>query len=239
VNRAVWFVALGPLAGALLTACDDGTLRAFEPRALTLGGSAGRGTGGAPDAGAGPGVSAGAGTSAGAGGEAPISPLLIDDFEDGDIRAQAPFGWWYPVNDQTGTQGFGIEPMSRDTGSIYALRTHGSGFVDWGSALGLDLTGETAPLDLRSYDELCFVGRVEAGSSTLIQVHLLRDDQHYTREVSLSEAWTRYCLPLTNFTNLQREALVPRELIALQFFFASAEPFHFWIDDVEVVRNGN
>jgi hypothetical protein len=228
VSRAAWFVAFGPLAGALLTACDDGSLRAFEPRALTLGGSAGRGTGGAPET---------AGADAGAGAEAPISPLFIDDFEDGDIRAQAPFGWWYPVNDETGTQGFGIEPMSRDTGSIYALRTHGSGFVEWGSALGLDLIGEAGPLDLRSYDELCFVGRVEAGSSTLIQVHLLRGDQHYTREVSLSEAWSRYCLSLTDFTNLKQEALVPSELIALQFFFARAEPFRFWIDDVEVVRN--
>lgn len=223
MNRALCFA----LAGYLLTACGDGSLRAFEPQMLALGGSAGRGTGSA----------AGAGAGAGAGTQAPISPLVIDDFEDGDIRARAPFGWWYPVNDQTGTQGFGIEPVSQGTASIYSLRTHGSGFSDWGSALGLDLIGEAAPLDLQGYDELCFVGRVEAGSSTLIQVHLLRGGQHYTREVSLSEAWTRYCLPLADFTNLTREALVPSELIALQFFFATNEPFRFWIDDVEAVRD--
>lgn len=224
MNRALCF---GTLAGYLLTGCGDGSLRAFEPQMLALGGSAGRGTGNA------------AGASAGAGGgtQAPSSPLVIDDFEDGDIRARMPFGWWYPVNDLTGTQGFGIEPMSRGTASIYSLRTHGSGFSDWGSALGLDLIGEAAPLDLQGYDELCFLGRVEAGSTTLIQVHLLQGDQHYTREVSLSDAWARYCLPLADFTNLTQEALVPSELIALQFFFAPKEPFRFWIDDVEAVRD--
>ena len=90
---------------------------------------------------------------------------------------------------------------------------------------------------LQSYEELCFWSRVEADSSTLIQVHLLRGGQHYTRELSLSEAWTRYCLPLADFTNLTQEVLVPNELIALQFFFAPMEPFRFWVDDVEAVRN--
>jgi hypothetical protein len=222
MSRAFWLAALGTLAGPLLTACEDGSLRAFEPRILVLGGSAG-GTADAP--------------GAGAAAQAPISPLVIDDFEDGDLRAKVPFGWWYPVNDKTGTQGFGIEPMSRGTASIYALRTHGSGFRDWGSALGLDLIGEAAPLDLQSYHQLCFWGRVEAGSSTLLQVHLLRGGQHYTREVSISEAWTRYCLPLTDFTTLTQESLVPNEIIALQFFFLPTDPFHFWFDDVEVVRD--
>lgn len=234
--RAGWF---GIFAGCLLAACDDGSLRAFEPRVLALGGSAGNGRDAEAGAGRG-GSTAGvpngdAGASASA--EDPTLPLLIDDFEDGDIRAKPPFGFWYPVNDKTSAQGFGIEPMSPGTASIYALRTHGSGFRDWGSALGLDLIGEAAPLDLQSYRQLCFLGRTEAGSSTLIQVHLLRGGQHYTHDLALSEAWTRYCLPLTEFKNLTQDALVPIEIIALQFFFPPTEPFLFWLDDVEVVRD--
>jgi hypothetical protein len=227
MNRAFGF---GTLACCLLTACDDGSLRAFEPTPLVLGGGGGRGSG--AEAGGGRG-----GTASGAGAAGPTSPLLIDDFEDGDIRAKEPLGWWYPVNDGTGTQGFGIEPVTRGTASIYALRTHGSGFGDWGAALGVDLVGDAAPLDLQSYAQLCFLGRVEAGSSTSIQVHLLRGEQHYSREISLSETWTRYCLPLTGFTTLTQSALVPNELIALQFFFTPTEPFLFWVDDVEVVQD--
>lgn len=230
MNRALGF---GTLACCLLTACDDGSLRAFEPTPLVLGGGAGRSSAG--EAGGGRGGTA-SGAAAGTGAEEPPSPLLIDDFEDGDIRAKEPLGWWYPVNDETGTQGFGIEPVSRGGASVYALRTHGSGFTDWGSALGLDLVGEASPLDLRSYDELCFWGRVETGSSTLIQVHLLRAGQHYTRDVSLSDSWSRYCLPLTDFLSSTREVLTPNELIALQFFFAPTDPFLFWVDDVEIVR---
>jgi len=225
-------LCLGILAWCL-AACDDGSLRAFEPKLLALGGSAGRGT--ELEAGGGRGGTAGS-PEAGTGAAAPPSPLLIDDFEDGDPRANEPLAWWYPFNDGTGTQGFGIEPVSRGT-SIYALRTHGSGFVDWGSGVGVDLIGDAPPVDLHSYDQLCFMARVEAGSSTLIQVHFLRGGQHYTREVSLSESWSRYCLPLTDFLNLTQDALVPSELTALQFFFAPTDPFLFWLDDVEVVRN--
>lgn len=230
MSRALFW---GTFACCLLSACDDGSLKAFEPQVLALGGSAG----GGPDAEAGGGRGGSAsGPIAGAGASEATSPLLIDDFEDGDIRAKEPLGWWYPVNDGTGTQGFGVEPVSRGAASIYALRTHGSGFGDWGSALGVDLSGEAPSLDLRSFDELCFWARVEAGNSTLIQVHLLRAGQHYTRDVSLSDSWSRYCLPLTDFLSSTRDVLVPDELIALQFFFAPSQPFLFWLDDVEVVR---
>lgn len=231
MSRPLWF---GTLAGYLLTACDDGSLRAFEPKISALGGSAGRGT--QAEGGGGSGGTAGS-PGAGAGAEGPISPLLIDDFEDGDTRAKKPLGWWYPVNDETGAQGFGIEPVNRGTANVYALRTHGSGFREWGSALGVDLVGDEAPLDLLAYHELCFLGRVEAGSSTLIQVHLLRGPLHFAREVTFSEGWTRYCLPLADFKNQTQDGFVPNELLALQFFFPPIDPFLFWLDDVEVVRD--
>jgi hypothetical protein len=216
----------GALAGCLLSACDDGTLRAFEPQALGIsGGSSVGGSRATPSA----------GSAAGGAPVKPTSPLLIDDFEDGDTIAQKPLGWWYPVNDGTGTQGFGIEPVSRGTASVYALRTHGSGFDDWGAAVGVDLTGESPSLNALGYRQVCFVARVEAGSSSLLQVHFLQGGLHYIQELSFSEAWTRYCRPISEFVTPAQKALAPSELLALQVFFPPGSPFEFWLDDVELV----
>lgn len=231
MSRARRFVAL---AGCLLGACDDGVLRAFEPRASALGGG-GEDTGPGAEAGGGRGGTTPSDPVAGAGNAAPSSPLLIDDFEDGDPRAKVPLGWWYPFNDGTSTQGFGIEPVSRGTASLYALRTHGSGFLEWGAGVGVNLIGESTPLNALSYQKLCFFARVEADIGDPIQVHVLRDTQtHYNQEVSLSENWTRYCLPLVDFVGQNGAALVPNELTALQFFFLPGAPFVLWLDDVSI-----
>jgi hypothetical protein len=220
-------------------------LQAFEPAPLDVGGGgAGRGAEGVGvgvggDVGGGGGGGGGGGMAnneqAGAAGDGAISPLLVDDFEDGDLGANKPFGAWYPINDGKGTQGFGIEPdSSRGSASVYALRTHGSGFSDWGSAVGLYMAG----VDLLSYDNLCFQARVEAGSSTTISVQLLSGDEHYAREVSLSQTWTQYCLPLVDFiSTTTNEALVPSGIDTLLFFFRPVDPFLFWLDDVEFERD--
>jgi len=232
MSRARSFVAF---AACLLCACDDGVLRAFEPHAAGLAGIGGLGgTASSAAGGGGRGGMPALNSAGGAGLAPPTSPLLIDDFEDGDMRAKSPFGWWYPVNDSTGTQGTGIEPVVGGA-SVYSLRTHGSGFTEWGAAVGVDLVGESRPLNALGYARLCFVARVEAGSSSSIQVHLLRDPGvHYQREVSLSEAWSRYCLPLTDFIGEDQDVLMLDELIALQFFFAPKDSFELWLDDVEL-----
>jgi hypothetical protein len=221
--------ALLALTACLLTACDDGVLRAFEPRAST-------GGAGAP----GPGAEAGGGRGgttadpvAGAS-QNPTVPLLVDDFEDGDTRAHEPLGWWYPVNDATGTQGFGIEPISRGA-SVYALRTHGSDFQAWGAAVGVDLAGDGTLPDLRAYQQLCFEARVETAGGTVIGVHFVRAALHYIHDVSLSDTWSRQCVPLIDFIGPDGAPLAPNELQALQFFFAPASPFAFWLDNVEIV----
>lgn len=243
MSRTPWHVVL---AGCLLAACDDGALRAFQPRASAPGGAgaagsnaeAGGGSGGtmSSEPTAGTGGSESGEPMAGAGGSESSTSRIIDDFEDGDARAKEPLGWWYPVNDETGTQGFGIEPVSRGTASVYALQTHGSGFRDWGAAVGVNLVGDSTPLNALSYENLCFSARVDAGNSALLQAHLLRQGEplHYSQEVSLSESWNRYCLPLVDFLQPDGAPLVPSELIALQIFFPPGAPFAFWLDDVEV-----
>lgn len=173
--------------------------------------------------------------AAGAGSGGASAALLIDDFEDGDARAKEPLGWWYPINDGTGTQGFGIEPTSNGATSVYALRAHGSGFEEWGAAVGVNLVGDSTSFDALSYRELCFVARVEADTESAIRVLFVRDSRSYSRELSLSENWTRYCLPLGSFVGPDDSVLVPSELVALQFFFAPVSPFAVWLDDVEFV----
>jgi len=220
--RGLWY---GALAACLLSGCDDGELQAFEPVAA-LGGTGGSGP------------AARAGTAPAAAGRdttGPTVPLVVDDFEDGNTIAKEPLGWWYPVNDGTGTQGFGIEPVANGTASVYSLQSHGSGFQEWGAAVGVDLIGASTPLNVVSYQQLCFVAKVGAGSATVTQVHLLQGAQHYIQELSLSESWTRYCRPLGDFVTTAGETLVPSELIALQFFFSPGSSFVFWLDDVKVM----
>jgi hypothetical protein len=221
------------LVACVLGGCDDGVLRAFEPRATAIGGESAGGQG--PQAGGGVGGATPIDPAGAAGLPEPGSPLLIDDFEDGDVRSKEPRGWWYPVNDGTGLQGFGIEPVNRGPASAYALRTHGNDFGDWGAAIGVNLVGDAAPLNLEGYTDLCFFARVDAATSAVLEVHFLRDEaDHYSREVSLSETWSRHCLPLADFKKPDEVALVPRDLIALQFFFPPSSPFAFWLDDVEI-----
>lgn len=193
-------------AAACLLGCGDEVLRAFEP------------------------------TAAGSGGSQTFlpTPLFIDDFEDGDTRAEAPLGWWYPVNDRTSAQGFAIEPRGSGDGNVYALRSYGTGFTEWGAAVGVNLVSDAGPVRLRAEDQLCFAGRVEPGAATSVAVHFLDGaDRHYIREQPLTETWARYCSPLVDFARTD-EPFLPSEVIALQFFFPARASFVLWLDDVEI-----
>jgi hypothetical protein len=132
-------------------------------------------------------------------------------------------------------QGFGIEPAGTGATSVYALRTHGSGFQQWGAAVGLDLKDGLTPLNALDYETLCFSARIESGSSSSIQVHLLRGEQHYSVQLSLTESWTRYCFPLVDFLGPNASALAPDELTALQFFLLPQSQFVLWLDDLDLV----
>jgi hypothetical protein len=246
MTRAPWRLAL---SSCLLLACDDGVLRAFEPSApVGGGGAAGSGAEAGGGAGAeaavsGSGAQVGGGGAGGTepnpvagGGQNPTLPLLIDDFEDVDSRAEEPLGWWYVFNDKTSmTQGWAIQPLNRGTDNAYVLWTWGEEFQGWGAGVGVDVTANGVPLDLRGYEQLCFQARVEAPGSTPIEVHLLRETPHYIAQVSLSDTWSRYCVRFVELLGPGGEPLVPEGLTALQFFFLPNVPFQFWLDDIEVV----
>jgi hypothetical protein len=242
------------LASVLFLACDGGVLRAFEPRTLGIGGSnepssggetAGRGGAGGGTAGGTAGASAGAAglggtmnvdSMAGAGGGEPSSSLLIDDFKDGDTRAIEPLGWWYPINDKTAFQDFGIQAATIGATSRYALHTSGNGFQQWGAAIGLDLTAMGMPLNATAYANLCFTARIESGATPSIQVHLLRGGDHYAKSLSLSESWTRSCVAFADLMGADSAPLPTDQLNALQFFFPPQSRFDFWLVSVELTE---
>src|SRR5688572_484629 len=80
---------------------------------------------------------------------------LIDDLEDGDgaiHEVGGRIGSWYTFNDETMT---GTQTPVPDTdflaaeggagGSLYAARTTGSGFTEWGAGMGLDVNNPGDP----------------------------------------------------------------------------------------------
>jgi hypothetical protein len=93
------------------------------------------------------------------------SPLLLDDFEDGNLelnRASNLHGAWYVNNDETGQQaptpGAEAEGLIVSGGSpespASALHTSGSGFERWGAFAAAHLNasrGQACTYDLSSY----------------------------------------------------------------------------------------
>jgi hypothetical protein len=105
------------------------------------------------------------------------SPLLLDDFEDGDLelsRASNLHGAWYVNNDETGQQapmpGAETRGLIASEGSpaspAYALHTSGSGFEHWGAFAAAHLNesrGHACTFDLSSYAGLHLSFKGEGG----------------------------------------------------------------------------
>ena len=232
------FAALALLASTPLAGCD-GRLDVLEPErdAMTsggtsAGGSAGSSAGGGAGSGSGPGGS-------GAGGSLPVSPALLDDFEDGDTKSLGiDEGYWYFRPDGTCTGVFASELTADRAGSTHSMRTRGGGCTEWGSLLGLDLGGSGDVYDASSFDALRFWARAEPGFATTINVSLL-NPQHFDTVIGLGAEWQEYVLPLDGFTFNDRppaQPYDPSKFTHLQFFVFSEEPFDYWIDDVAFVR---
>jgi hypothetical protein len=172
----------------------------------------------------------GNGNTAGVAG-GPSGSLLIDDLEDGDSRADG-FGWWYPTNDRTSSQGWGFEPVSDRENSKLAVRTHGNGFTNWGAILGVTLR-ESGPLDASQYGTLQFWARAQPGSvpEMLAQVVDVAGGP-FSAQVTLSEAWTEYRIAFGSFRSQTDAQLDPTQLLAVQFLFSPHQSFDVWFDDL-------
>lgn len=168
--------------------------------------------------------------TAGAGG-GPTGSLLIDDLEDGDSRAEG-FGWWYPTNDRTSSQGWGFEPVSDRENSKLAVRTHGSGFTSWGAILGVTLR-ESGSLDVSQYGTLRFWARAQPGAVPEMWAQVVDvAGGPFSAHVTLSEVWTEYRIALAAFSSQTGAQLDPTQLLAVQFLFSPNQPFDVWFDDL-------
>src|SRR5688572_19818482 len=164
-NDTVWLCAIG----ALLGGCFDGELTSFSER--TIPGSGGT-------------------TSEPSDVPPASSPLVVDDFEDDDTRAENGFGWWYTTNDTTGSQVFSIE-VADDGGR--AAFSAGSGFEVWGALIGLDFTQDEALYDARSFGGLRLRARVDAGSTSAVSVRLIESTElQFARDVTFTTEWDEY-----------------------------------------------
>lgn len=211
------------VACMLVTACFDGELENFT---LENGGSGGL----APDS-----SSSDAGTSAtssGMGG-AP-QDLLVDDFEDGDTRANDDFGWWYATNDTTGDQDFRIAEVFGRPAGMRAANSSGSGFHVWGALVGLDLTAGEGAYDASAFGELRFWARAAPTSVTALSARLLMGDLQFEKAIELSSEWQEYVLEFQALSAVDGSDRIidSSRLTALQFFVFSDQSFEFWIDDV-------
>ncbi len=177
---------------------------------------------------------------------------LIDDFEDGDewLRvADGRNGNWYLVHDGTGQlqQSAPPQPESGAPGGGYAMHVQGSGFSEWGAALGVDLRDQGALYDPRpSYSGLRFWA---AGQGRLRVIFMQGDldpahpcgscdpqatqcGGFYSQEVQLVAAGVTHDI---SFEQLQAQGgPVPlsTELISIQFEAPPPDDIDFWLDDV-------
>ena len=207
----------------LVTACFDGELENF---ALEVGGSGGL----APDS-----SSSDASTSAtssGMGG-AP-QDLLVDDFEDGDTRANDDFGWWYATNDTTGDQDFRVAEVFGRPEGMRAANSSGSGFRVWGALVGLDLTEAEGAYDGSAFGELRFWARAAPDTVTSLSARLLEGSLQFEKPIELSSEWQEYVLEFQALSAVDGSDRIidSSRLTALQFFVLSDGSFDFWIDDV-------
>jgi hypothetical protein len=162
------------------------------------------------------------------------SPLLVDDFEDGDTRAEAEFGWWYTQNDTTGQQAFSVETVADSNGGLAAYSS-GSGFEVWGALIGLDLTLGEGLYDARSFGGLSLRARVGADSVSSVSVRLIENTElQFARDVTLTTEWREYHFAFSELSPVDDSGrpFDAARVAALQVFVFSSEPFAIWLDDV-------
>lgn len=160
------------------------------------------------------------------------TPLLIDDFEDGNTQALAPPSWWYVVNDTTANQVFQVEP---EGSSGHAAHTWGDTFTAWGAGIGLDLRSESEDFDASAFTELRFRARAAPTSHRTLAVHLLESSStHFILEVELTTEWQTYVIPFAQTradVGGDARVLDRERLSALQLFLFYPERFDIWLDD--------
>jgi hypothetical protein len=161
--------------------------------------------------------------------------LLIDRFDDGDTRGEEPAGWWYTVNDGTGTQQLSVVPAEDGppggTAGGYLLEVEAEGFSDWGSAFGIDI----ADFDL-SAGAASLTFRIAADAPVEITFHAIDGTgDHFTRNILVNTTWSLVEVRLDQMFIVGDDAVRRFDLVTaseLQWFRFDGEANAIWLDDV-------
>lgn len=182
------------------------------------------------------------------------SAPLIDDFEGSDTLAlqnDGRDGSWYVFQDGTGTLSSGSPPIPEDggaNGSGKALHLAGSGFVNWGAGVSVELRQSSAPYDATVHQGLRFWAR-GTGSLRIILVQANLAPGHfcstcptgssecgvfYKSEIFLSSIWSEIVLPWASFGRdlAGTTGLAADQLMMIQFEAPGPNAFDVWLDDV-------
>lgn len=222
-------VLLGSFAGG----CGDVDIPLFRGPAPATGGLSG--TGGAPVIGWG---GDGPGPLGGLGGNGDGWSAVVDDFEDQNLKAFEPAGWWYGVNDGTGAQTVNVvesslAPPRSSVDSRFVLEIASGGFTDWGSAIGVDVglfEFEDAPLELRF--------SVAASRPTQISFHALdASGTHFTTNFEATTAWSVVSIRVDRLFVVENSVVRSLDVTALdelQWFVFDGTTTTYWLDDVQL-----
>lgn len=169
-------------------------------------------------------------------GTAPISTFILDDFEDGDHKANDPGGWWYTVHDGTGFQDLSVRPSDEISPgpsgtSGWVLETQAQGFSDWGAAVGVDI--ETV-VTAESAIEVTFA--IAAHQATDVVFHAIdASGAHFTRTIFASTAWSTITIRLDELFIVEENTVRSFDVESateLQWFLIGETPTTIWLDDV-------
>lgn len=172
----------------------------------------------------------------GTGGSAPSTTFVLDDFEDNDQKSNDPGGWWYAVNDGTGTQHLGLRPSAEispppNSSSSLVLETQTEGFASWGAAIGVDIEN-VGPKE--STLEVTF--SIAANRNTDIVLHAIDgSSSHFTRTLFVSTQWSTVTIRLEELFIVEGESVRPFDVgsaTELQWFIFGATPTTLWLDEV-------
>lgn len=179
-------------------------------------------------------------------------PVLVDDFEDGDVVFRAgPFnGGWFLVSDNTvGTLSPAKDaelPTSPGANGVGALHASGSGFSDWGAGVQASLTMDGCYLNAAAQSGLRFSAR---GTGTVLFSVATKQTvpsteggscvgncyDNFATSIVLTNTWQSFPVPWSALHQAgwgTAASFEPSQIKYLQFSFAAGSSMNLYLDDV-------
>ncbi len=192
-----------------------------------------------------------------------IEESLIDDLDDGNRvipSRDGRVGYWYTLNDGTGTQSPApgtpfIPATGGATDSPYCAATAGGGFTDWGAKLGVYLHNErdaqAGVYDASRYTGIRFQARGTGRVTVRVLTEAVRGESvggacveagggcfdYHGLAYSLTPDWREYSMA---FADMAQEgwgrviAFDPAGVVAIDFTAGANQEFDFAVDNLRL-----